>query len=135
MRVCHLASAIHPHLTESPNPMLSKTLEAALNKQIGHEFTAAYNYLAMAAWFEFEDWTGFAQWMYVQREEELTHAMKIFKFVCDRGGLATLPALAKPPGEYKNPHDVFAHAFQMEKATSKCINDLYAPGHRRKKTT
>ncbi|MCX5662243.1 MAG: ferritin [Planctomycetota bacterium] len=105
--------------------MLSKKIEAALNTQIGHEFTAGYTYLSMAAWFEFNHWTGFAKWMYAQREEELMHGMKMYKFTCDRGGRVELPALVKPPTEFKNPHDVFARAFLMEKANSKTINDLY----------
>jgi ferritin len=106
--------------------MLKPKIEAALNRQIGHEFTAAYNYLAMAGWFEFKNWTGFAQWMYVQNQEELVHAMKLFKYVTDRGGLVELPALAQPVLPYRDPHEVFAKAFETEKVNSRSINDLYA---------
>ena len=106
--------------------MLKPKIAAALNTQIGNEFTAAYNYLAMAGWFEFKNWSGFARWMYVQREEEVTHAMKLFKYVCDRGGLVELPALGKPAVAYRDAHEIFARAFETEKVNSKAINDLYA---------
>jgi len=106
--------------------MLSKKIETLLNKQINHEFTAAYNYLAMKAWFETANLSGFANWMQHQAAEEVEHAMKLFQFVCDRGGQVRLDSVDKPVINYKTPSEVFARATQLEKSNTKSINDLYA---------
>ena len=50
----------------------------------------------MAAWFEKQNLTGFARWMYGAAQEEIVHAMKFFQFVCDRDGLVTLEAITQP---------------------------------------
>ena len=52
--------------------------------------------------------------------------MKLFQFVCDRGGQVRLDSVDKPAGTYKTARDVFARATQLEKSNTKSINDLYA---------
>jgi len=54
-----------------------KNMESELNKQINAELYSAYLYLAMSANFEAVNLRGFASWMKVQAQEEMTHAMKI----------------------------------------------------------
>ena len=49
--------------------MLSKTIQDALNEQIQHEFSSAYAYLAMTAYFEDTNFPGFARWMRMQYDE------------------------------------------------------------------
>jgi ferritin len=106
--------------------MLSEKLHHALNKQIHHEITAAYSYLAMAAWFERRSLNGFASWMLKQRGEELTHAMKLYKFLLDRGGTVELEAVEKPKGDFKTPMDVFVRSLALEKGNTASIDALYA---------
>ncbi|HDM76759.1 MAG TPA: hypothetical protein ENG51_09855 [Deltaproteobacteria bacterium] len=55
---------------------LSKRMEEALNNQINAELYSSYLYLSMSAYFESISLKGFAQWMKVQAEEELLHAMR-----------------------------------------------------------
>jgi ferritin len=106
--------------------MLSKKIEAAINKQINHEFNAAYNYLAMAAWFEQQNLKGMAKWMRVQSSEEVVHAHKFFDFVHDCQGGVTLTAVAEPRSQYKSARDAFTAATAMEAANTKAIHSLYA---------
>lgn len=106
--------------------MLSKKIEAGLNKQINHEASAWYNYLAMSAWFEHENWTGFARWMRVQAGEELEHMQRLFNFVNDRGGKVTLETIAQPSVTFKEPREAFTRATEMEQANTKSIHALYA---------
>jgi len=56
--------------------MLSKKIENAINKQINAELWSAYLYLSMSAYFESINLSGFANWMRVQAQEEVEHAMK-----------------------------------------------------------
>ena len=104
---------------------LSKNTEAALNRQINQEMAGAYNYLAMAAFFERLNLKGFAGWMHTQRKEELEHAMRLYRYVLDRGGTIDLAALAKPRQNYKSVRQVFETALKFEKDNTKGINSLY----------
>ncbi|HDR50256.1 MAG TPA: ferritin, partial [Mariniphaga anaerophila] len=54
--------------------MLKERVLKALNEQINAEQYSALLYLSMSAWFEDKGLPGFANWMYVQYQEELTHA-------------------------------------------------------------
>lgn len=106
--------------------MLSKKIETLLNKQINHELTAAYNYLAMQAWFESANLAGFATWMRHQATEELQHGMKLFTFLNDRGGNVKLETVEKPTTGYKTPKEVFARAAELEQTNTRSIHELYA---------
>ena len=60
---------------------MSDQLRDSFNEQIALEFSAAYTYLAMAAYFDEQNLTGFSSWMIAQHEEELEHARKFFDFI------------------------------------------------------
>lgn len=105
--------------------MLNNKIEKAINKQINHEFNNAYTYLAMSAWFASKNLPGFAHWMRLQREDELTHAAKLFDFLVDRGGRVELEAVGKPKGDYGSPKDAIDAALKLEQATTALINSLY----------
>ena len=104
---------------------LSKKIETALNKQINQEMSAAYAYLAASAWFESENYDGFAKWMGVQRSEELEHAQKFITYLLDRGGRLDLAAVEKPKGAYKKPIEVFNAALKSEENNTRSIHELY----------
>ena len=106
--------------------MLSKKIESALNKQINHEISAAYNYLAMAGHFERGNLTGFSNWMLQQRNEELEHAMKLYQYLLDRGGKLELSAIPKPQGSFGSIRAVFQKALEQEKINTKAIHSLYS---------
>ena len=55
--------------------MLSKKMESALNNQITEEFFSSYLYLSMSAYFTHENLSGFANWAYVQHQEEIYHGI------------------------------------------------------------
>jgi ferritin len=104
--------------------MLSDRMQAALNDQINAEIFSSYLYLAMAAYFQESSLSGFAQWMKVQALEELTHAMKFYTFVNDRGGRVLLTSIAGPPTEWASPLAVFQEALGHEQKVTGMINHL-----------
>ena len=59
-------------------------------------------YLSMGTYFESEDMSGFANWMRVQAQEELSHAMKIYDYIIQRGDRVTLTRIESPPTEWKS---------------------------------
>jgi ferritin len=106
--------------------MLKENVQQALNAQINAEMYSAYLYLAMAAHFDAANFTGFGRWMRAQSREESAHAMKLFDYVCERGGRVTLEAIARPQGDFGKPLDVFKQALAHEQHVSASIHDLYA---------
>ena len=59
--------------------MISQKMQDALNGQVNAELYSAYMYLSMATYFESTGLSGFANWMQVQTQEEVSHGMKLFK--------------------------------------------------------
>ena len=104
--------------------MLSERMMKALNKQLNAELYSAYLYLSMAAYFESKNLKGFANWMRVQAQEELMHAMKFFDYINERRGRVYLEAIEKPSIEWKSPLDVFEATYEHEVKVTSMINDL-----------
>jgi ferritin len=105
--------------------MLKSEIEAALNKQLNYEQGAAQEYLAMAAWFDDQNLSGFAKFMRTQCAEETEHAMKIFDHICERGGRVKLGAVGEPTFDFPSAKAVFEAALAREQANTKSIHDLY----------
>lgn len=104
--------------------MLSKTIEDALNDQLKNEFYAAFTYLSMSAHFQATNLDGFGHWMRIQSQEEMSHAMKIFDFICDRGGRVHLKPIEEPPSSFKSALDAFEKALEHEQRVTQMINRL-----------
>ena len=104
--------------------MIGKKMQNALNEQVNAELYSAYLYLSMEAFFESANLPGFANWMRVQTQEEVSHAMKIYDYVNERGGRVRLKQIAAPPAEWKSPLAVFEAAYKHEQKVTGLINDL-----------
>ncbi len=104
--------------------MIDKQIEDAINKQINEEMFSAYLYLSMSAYFEDEGLKGFANWMYVQYQEEVEHAMKFYNYLLDRGGRIKLYTINEPQQSWNSPLEAFEATLQHEKHITQCINDL-----------
>ena len=104
--------------------MIGEKIQDALNEQVNAEFYSAYLYLSMAAYFESTNLPGFATWMRVQTQEELTHTMKIYDYVNERGGRVALKSIAQPPSEWESPLAVFEAAYKHEQKVTGLINGL-----------
>ena len=104
--------------------MLSKKMEKAINQQINAELYSSYLYLSMATYFESISLGGFSNWMRQQAQEELFHGMKMFDFVCERGGRVILTAIEGPPAKWKSPLDAFENVLSHEQKVTGLINNL-----------
>lgn len=104
---------------------MSSKLEKALNDQIGAEIFSAHQYLAMSLQMDNEGLKGCSHWLYKQYEEETEHAMKILKYVQERGNHAKVPAISAPSESYGKPLAVFEAVLAHEEYVTKRIHDLY----------
>jgi ferritin len=104
--------------------MINKKMEKALNAQVNAELYSAYLYLSMESYFKSLNLNGFANWMRVQTQEEVTHATKIYDFLNERGGRALLKAIEGPPTTWDSPLATFEAAYAHEQKVTSLINDL-----------
>jgi ferritin len=104
--------------------MFSKKLENAINKQINAELWSAYLYLSMSAYFESINLSGFANWMRVQAQEEVNHAMKFYNHIIERRGRVLVSAIAATPTTWKSPLSTFDEAFKHEQKVTGMIENL-----------
>ncbi|MBN2733978.1 MAG: ferritin [Methanomicrobiaceae archaeon] len=103
---------------------MNPNVEKALNDQIRWELYSSYLYLSMSSWYESVGLRGFANWEYVQAQEEKDHAMKIYQYIISRGGRVKLQAIDVPPYEWKSPLDAFRVSLEHEQKVTSLINGL-----------
>ena len=104
--------------------MISETVVKALNDQINFELYSSYIYYSMSAYFEDIDLPGFAHWMKIQTQEELTHVQKLFDYINERDGRVVLSGIKAPQTEWKSPLEAFEHAYKHEQEVSSRINKM-----------
>ncbi|MBW7458836.1 ferritin [Paenibacillus sepulcri] len=104
--------------------MMNETLSHALNEQLNFELYSAHVYLAIGAYCSGESLDGFANFFIVQAEEERFHAMKIYKYLNDRGSRVTLTGMETPNNDYSSILDAFEQAYQHEQEVTKRIYHL-----------
>jgi ferritin len=104
--------------------MLSDKMQNALNGQLVAELYSAYLYLSMAAYFDAQKLPGFANWMRVQAQEEVSHGMKFYHYVNESGGRVALGPIEGPPIDWPSPVAAFEHVLAHEQKVTGLINDL-----------
>jgi ferritin len=104
--------------------MLSEKMQDAINGQLNAELYSSYLYLSMNAYFKSINLDGFANWMHYQAQEELTHAMKFYDFINQRGGRVNLLQIEAPPSQWNSPQAVFEATLEHEQKVTGLINEL-----------
>ena len=112
--------------------MLSDLLLEKINSQINFEFYSAYTYLAMSAYAESVDLSGFANFFKIQAEEELFHAMKLYNYVFQKNGFVNLEAIEKPNKQYSDIIDAFEKGYPHEQIVTKRIYEIADIAHEEK---
>jgi ferritin len=103
---------------------IKQKMEKAFNDQINKELFSAYLYVSMSGYFESKNLSGFAHWMRLQAKEEYDHAMRIYKYLCERKGRVELHEIAIPKKEWESPQSAFEEAYAHEKTITESINKL-----------
>jgi len=104
--------------------MPSPKMIEELNLQLNRELYSSYLYLSMSVYFSGKGLAGFANWMRVQAQEELTHAMKFFDYILKTGASVRLLPIEAPPSEWTNPLAVFQETLRHEQKVTSYINNL-----------
>ncbi len=104
--------------------MLTPKMELEMNKQINAEYWSAYLYLSMSAYCDKSGFPGCANWMRVQYQEEISHALKFFDYVIERGGEVKLQPIQEVPHDWKNIVEIFEETLAHEQKVTALINNL-----------
>lgn len=106
--------------------MLKKEIAALLNEQVNKEFYSAYFYLDMSNFFELKGLAGFANWFYVQAQEERDHAMLFLTYLKNNSEEVKLEDVKAPAvkfSEFKQPLEA---TLEHERYVTESIHNLYA---------
>jgi bacterioferritin B len=95
-----------------------------LNEQIGHEFAAAAQYLAIAVYYDDEALPRLAAFFYAQSLEERNHALMMIQYLLDAGERAPIPGVAEPINEFDDVVAPVRLALAQERRVSDQINEL-----------
>ena len=95
-----------------------------LNEQIGHEFGASQQYVAIAVHYDAQTLPQLAGHFYRQAVEERNHAMMMVQYLLDAGEKAAIPGVDAPRTEFADTVEPVALALDQERRVSGQINAL-----------
>jgi ferritin len=104
--------------------MIKDNIQKAINEQINAEMFSSYLYLSMAAYLDSVNLDGAAHWMELQSKEEMGHAMKLYKYLQERGGKVQLMGMEDPKQEWESLLEVFEDAYKHELYITDRINKM-----------
>ncbi|RXJ81920.1 ferritin [Arcobacter sp. F2176] len=104
--------------------MLKKEISDALVLQLNKEFQSSYIYLGMSAYASKIGLNGSSSWFLVQYQEEVAHAMKLFKYLENQEVHVTLPKIEEANVDFKSILDTFKKALAHESKMSANLNEL-----------
>ena len=96
----------------------------ALNTQIGHEFAASQQYIAIAAYYDAETLKELAAHFYRQAVEERNHAMMIVQYLLDSDERVVIPGVEAPKTDFPDAVAPVDLALAQEKRVTDLIVEL-----------
>jgi bacterioferritin B len=96
----------------------------ALNEQIGHEFGASQQYVAVAVYFDAETLPQLAAHFYRQAVEERNHAMMMVQYLLDADKPVQIPGVPGPKTSFGDAVEPVALALDQEKRVTDQIVQL-----------
>ena len=91
------------------------TVHELLNEQIGHEFAASQQYIAIAVWYDQQSLPQLAAHFYRQAVEERNHAMMIVQYLVDRDLDVRVPGIAEVRNDFSAVTEPLELALAQEK--------------------
>jgi ferritin len=97
---------------------------AALNEQVGHEFAASQQYIAVAVYYDAETLPQLAAHFYRQAVEERNHALMIVQYLLDADEPVVVPGVDAPQTTFADAVAPVALALEQEKRVTDQIVEL-----------
>ena len=104
--------------------LISPKMVEAINTQVGNEFGASLQYVAIAAYFGGESLPELAKHFNLQANEERDHAMKFVTYLVDTGGHVAIPPIPAPKSKFASAEEAVQLSLDWEVTVTKQINAL-----------
>ena len=101
--------------------LISSKMNDAINAQIGREFGAFLQYVAVAAHFDLQSLPLLAKHFYNQADEERDHAMRFLHYLIDAGAKVELPAVSAPKSKIASAEQAVELSLKWEQEVTKQI--------------
>jgi bacterioferritin B len=95
-----------------------------LNAQVGHEFGASQQYIAIAVYYDAQTLPRLAAHFYRQAVEERNHAMMIVQYLLDADERVVIPGVEAPQTDFADVVEPVRLALEQEKRVTEQISDL-----------
>jgi ferritin len=95
-----------------------------LNLQIGHEFAAHQQYIAIAIYYDEQTMQQTAQLFFDQAVEERNHAMMMVRYLLDADAPVAIPGVVGPVTSFEDVVAPVSLALEQEKRVTQQINEL-----------
>lgn len=105
--------------------MTSSEYLRLLGEQVGHEFGAHQQYVAIAVWCDRQDLPQLARHYYRQSLEERNHAMMIVQHMLDRAMPVEIPAVGAVRNSFDSATEPLALALAQEKQVTDQIEAIF----------
>lgn len=104
--------------------MITEKLQKAINDQIAAELWSSNLYLQMSFYMEKEGWSGAANWLAKQSDEEKEHALDMAHYLIKRGGEAKVPMIDVVPQGWGSYLEVFENVYKHECHVSELVDGV-----------
>lgn len=96
-----------------------------INDQINKELYSAYLYLAIADYYKYEGLDGYANFYFIQAEEERDHALIFRKYLLENDMMPVLKTIDAPNKTFTNFLEPLVAAYEHEQYVTGLINNIY----------
>jgi ferritin len=96
----------------------------SVNAQIGREFGASQQYIAIAVWYDAEALPQLAAHFYRQSVEERNHAMMLVQYLLDSDAKVVIPGVEAPQNDFDDAVAPVRLALDQEKRVTEQISEL-----------
>ena len=97
-----------------------------LTEQVGHEFSASQQYVAVAVYYDDEALPRLASFFYAQAIEERNHAMMMVQYLMDADAPVKMPGVGAPRSGFADVVEPVRIALKQERKVSEQIAGLAA---------
>lgn len=105
---------------------MSPKFNDMLTRQLGNEFTASQQYIAVAVWCDGQDLPQLARHFYRQSLEERNHAMMMVQYMLDRGIRTEIPGVGTVRNDFGSVEEALVMALEQEIEVTERIKELFA---------
>jgi bacterioferritin B len=105
--------------------MPSERLIDALNDQIGREYAAAHQYVAIGAYYDIGTFPNLSRFFFEQAAEEREHAQKMVAYLVESGSAPNLKEIPAPQNDFEDHVAPIRTALELEKSNTVSINELF----------